>query len=231
MNSALRQSAAHVFVESLTAPVLDDGDRHHLGRVLRLRVGQVVSVSDGRGSWLTCRYEEDGELQPSSAVIAEPIALPQLTVGFVAPKGDRPEWIVQKLTEIGIDRIVVLRSDRGVVRWADDRAERQLDRLRRVAREAAMQSRRVWLPEIDGPTPITTLRGQTAALAEPDGATLTLATPTVLIGPEGGWTAAESAQFERHCRLGSTILRTETAAVVAAAQLAALRDSDVQHSC
>ena len=62
------------------------------------------------------------------------------------------------------------------------------------------------------------------ALADPDGAVLTLATSTVLIGPEGGWTAGEMDRFASRVRLGSSILRVETAALVAAAQLSALRD-------
>ena len=59
-----------------------------------------------------------------------------------------PEWIVQKLTEIGATSIGFIECDRSVVHWDDDRARRQGERLRRVAREAAMQSRRVWLPEV-----------------------------------------------------------------------------------
>ena len=224
MNSALRQSAAHVFVESLSEPVLGEADHHHLARALRLRVGEVVSASDGRGSWLTCTYQRDGELAPSSDVVSENVPFPQLTVGFVTPKGDRPEWIVQKLTELGLDRIVVLTADRSVVRWAPDRVERQLDRLRRVAREAAMQSRRVWLPSVEGPITATTLRGHGTALAEPGGEPLTLSTPTVLIGPEGGWSPSELAAFDHQCQLGTTILRAETAAVAAGVRLAWLRD-------
>ena len=224
MNPALRRSAAHVFVESLQAPVLDSVDEHHLATVLRLRVGETVSVGDGRGSWRICRFTDEGCLDPDGEIHIEAAPSPQLTIGFAIPKGDRPEWIVQKLTEIGIDRIVVLHADRNVVRWDDARAERQMVRLAKVAREAAMQSRRVTVPILDGPFAPSAMSGNDVAFAEPDGAPLGPSTPTVLIGPEGGWSPAELERSASRCGLASTVLRVETAAIVAAAQLVALRD-------
>ena len=74
---------------------------------------------------------------------------PGLTVAFAPTKGERPEWVVQKLTELGVDRIVPLISERSVVRWAGERGAGAVERLRRVAREAAAQSRRVWLPDVE----------------------------------------------------------------------------------
>jgi 16S rRNA (uracil1498-N3)-methyltransferase len=221
---ALRRSAAHVFVESLSAPVLDEADHHHLGRVLRLRPGEPVSASDGRGGWRSCSYTGSEVLDPTGEIELLPPREPAITIGFALPKGDRPEWIVQKLTEIGVDEILVLDTGRAVVRWDDDRASRHVAKLKRVAREAAMQSRRVRLPAITGPVEPTTLCGPSVAVAEPDGERLTLTTPTVLIGPEGGWAPQELAPFEHRCQLGPTILRVETAALVAATRLVALRD-------
>ena len=69
-------------------------------------------------------------------------------MAFAPVKGERPEWVVQKLTELGIDRIVPLFSERSVVRWSGARGQATVERLRRVAREAAAQCRRVWLPEV-----------------------------------------------------------------------------------
>lgn len=224
MNPLVRRSAAHVFVESLDAPALNPDDQHHLARVLRLRVGEAVSVTDGRGGWRICRFAGLDHLEPDSEVHYEPRPTPALTIGFALPKADRPEWIVQKLTEIGIDSIVVLHAERSVVRWESDRADRHIAKLRKVAREAAMQSRRVWLPTISGPVQVSDVATASSALADPDGGALSLDTPMVLIGPEGGWSPAELDQPARHVCLGSTILRVETAALVAAAQLSALRD-------
>ena len=226
MNASVRGSAAHVFVDSLAAPVLNLDDQHHLGRVLRLREGEAVSVSDGRGSWRMCRFVSADALEPTSDIECPPRATPELTIGFALPKAERPEWIVQKLTEIGIDRIVVLHADRSVVRWAPDRADRNMTKLRKVAREASMQSRRLWLPIIDGPAQPRFV-DPLAMLAEPGGDRLTLEASCLLIGPEGGWTRDELAQQSRHVSLGSSILRVETAALVAAAQLSALRENGI----
>ena len=215
MNPALRSSAAHVFVASVEAPEPDPDDLHNLFRVLRLRDGEVVTISDGRGAWRTT-VATAGVLVPSCDVEhAEPPR--QCTIAAAIPKGDRLEWMVQKLTEIGVAEIVLMHCARSVVRWEGDRAVKQLARLQRVAREAASQSRRVWLPALRGPVPFAeaaSLPG--AVLAEPDG------TPgpvgeVVLIGPEGGFAPEELAVPLPRVGLLPTVLRVETAAVVAAA--------------
>jgi 16S rRNA (uracil1498-N3)-methyltransferase len=145
-------------------------------------------------------------------------------VGFAPIKGDRPEWAVQKLTEVGVDRIVILSSVRRVVRWDGERAGKHLDRLRSVARQAAMQSRQLWLPEVVGPQPVTDLASQPGvALAAPGGVPPTLVWPTVLVGPEGGWAHEEDVMARMTVSLGPAILRTESAAVVAGVLLTALR--------
>ena len=123
----------------------------------------------------------------------------QLTIASAIPKGDRAEWMVQKLTEIGVARIVLLHCARSAVRWEGERGERHLQRARRVAREAAMQSRRVWMPDIAGPESLS------AVVLQPN---------VVLAAPEGVACGAPSV------RLGDTILRVETAAIVAAARFA-----------
>jgi 16S rRNA (uracil1498-N3)-methyltransferase len=227
MNSALRGSAAHVFVESLEHPVLDGDDVHHLVRVLRLRQSEVVSASNGAGQWRLCRLGTDGELAVEGEIVDEPVRTPPITVGFALPKGDRPEWIVQKLTEIGVDRIILLHTTHSVVRWDDSRASRNLVRLAKVSREAAMQSRRVRLVDIVGPVGVGEIcdsRATGTAIAEPGGGEPGLGAPTILIGPEGGWTASELALCSSTVSLGPTILRVETAALVAATQLVMLRE-------
>jgi 16S rRNA (uracil1498-N3)-methyltransferase len=226
VNPALRRSAAHVFVESLAAPALSGDDLHHLLRVLRLRAGEVVSVSDGAGGWRLCRFGADGSLTPDGEVEQDPDPGQLLTVGFALAKGDRPEWIVQKLTEIGIDRIVLVDAARSIVRWEPAKAARNLERLAKVAREASMQSRRTRLVEIIGPLPLGVLAGPGVAIAEPDGAPLTTSVHTVLVGPEGGWTPDELAVVGASVGLGSTSLRVETAAIVAATRLTARREGD-----
>ena len=112
---------AHVFVDDLDRPALSDKDVHHFSRVLRLRPGEVVSVSDGRGGSRLCEWAwppplRCGPAQPSPTW--EPPPDPLLTVAFALTKGEHPEWAVQKLTEAGADRVVVMVTDRCVARWA-----------------------------------------------------------------------------------------------------------------
>jgi 16S rRNA (uracil1498-N3)-methyltransferase len=162
-------------------------------------------------------------LEPEGPVIYEEPPLPAVAVGFVVTKGSRPEWVVQKLTEVGVDRIVPLSSSRSVVRWDTPRADRNVERLRRVAREAAMQSRRNRLPEVTDVLRFAEVAVAGAALAEPGGAAPSLERPFVLVGPEGGWDRAEMACGLPLVGLGPTLLRAETAAVSAGVLLCALR--------
>lgn len=217
---------AHVFVQDIALPVLTNDDAHHLLRVLRLRDGERFTAGDGRGAWRECVVAE-GSVTPDGDVQHVPEPSPVLTVGFALTKGDKPELTVQKLTELGIDRIVPIAAARSVVQWDASKAARNVDRLRTVARAAAMQSRRAWLPEVAEVTTLGALTLDGAALAHPDGSPLTLSTPTVLIGPEGGWDDAELGLVESHVDLGTTTLRAETAALAAGVLLAALRDQRI----
>jgi 16S rRNA (uracil1498-N3)-methyltransferase len=213
---------AHAFVADLGAPELDPADRHHLERVLRLRPGDVITVSDGRGGWRTCGFGP--ALEPTAPVLRDPRPFPEIAVAFALVKGERPEWAVQKLTELGADRILPFAAARSVVRWDGERAVRQAERLRRVAREAAIQCRRTWLPEVEEVTGFDEVAGRPGAvLADRDGAAPSLPGGPVLVGPEGGWSAEELARDLPRMALGDHVLRAETAAVAVAAVLGALR--------
>ena len=148
---------------------------------------------------------------------------PVLTIAVAPPKGDRLEWLVAKCTEVGIDRIVLLEAEHSVVRWSGERLERQLTRLRRIAVEASMQSRRVWLPEISGPLPAVEVLPE-VAVAEPGGR------PVQPVGHgdrrwPGGWLVAQGAGGRRPRRFPSArnVLRVETAAVAAAVLMVSAR--------
>jgi 16S rRNA (uracil1498-N3)-methyltransferase len=221
-----------VFVDDPAAPVLDGADAHHLARVLRLRDGEIVVAADGRGSWAPAVYRSRGQgeaaLELQGRPRREPAPTPALTVAFAPTKGDRPEWVVQKLTELGVDRIVLLAAERAVVRWEGDRVPRALERLRRVAREAAAQARRVWLPQVDPPLALAeAASGGALALARGDGGPPGLEPPGLAVGPEGGWSPAELALDLPAVALGPLVLRAETAAVAAGVLLAALRAGTV----
>jgi 16S rRNA (uracil1498-N3)-methyltransferase len=219
-----------VVVEDPALPVLDQADIHHLTAVLRLRDGEIVVAGDGAGRWTTCRMRvgspPGATLERVGPVETTEASAPTVTVAFTPVKGDRPEWVVQKLTELGVDRIVPILTARSVVRWEGERATKAVERLRRVAREGAAQSRRAWLPEVAAVSSLgslAALTGAPTALANPGGSPPDLSRPVVAIGPEGGW---DPAELEAGCELvglGSTILRAETAAVAAGTLLCALR--------
>jgi 16S rRNA (uracil1498-N3)-methyltransferase len=153
-----------------------------------------------------------------------------VSVALAPPKGDRLSWAVQKLAEIGTDEVVLMETGRSVRTWDDERADRAADRLRAVAREAAMQSRQPFVMEVTPAVPlmdafpprgavgILLWAGAKAGLGKvlPDEA----GGVRVFVGPEGGFsqdeidTAREAGLLE--ASLGPTILRSETAALVGA---------------
>jgi 16S rRNA (uracil1498-N3)-methyltransferase len=216
--------------------------------VRRLRDGELVIASDGQGAWCECRAvvarrargEEASSsfrLEPAGPVRHEPAPQPPVEIAFSLVKGDRTEWAVAKLTELGADRILLLVCERTVVRPAgDEPSPRRGERLRRISREAAMQARRVHLPTVADPVALEellqALDPERTSLAEPGGETAGLARPVVLVGPEGGWSAGElRLATERGLStvsLGAHVMRTETAAVAAAALLTAVRSGSVR---
>jgi 16S rRNA (uracil1498-N3)-methyltransferase len=211
-----------VLVADVAAPKLDDDDRHHLERVLRLRAGDPLTVGDGAGAWRTCRLGAETDPVGEIQRVARPAV--SLTVAFALIKGGRPEFVVQKLTELGVDSIVPFVAARSIVRWDDEKAARHLERFRRVAREAVMQSRQPWLPTVDPVADFSTVAALPgAAMADRGGNPVSLGTPTVLVGPEGGWSDEERDAGVPRVALGPAVLRAETAAVAAGTLLGALR--------
>ena len=220
---------AHVFVADLDRPRLTAEDHHHLTRVLRLAPGAGVTACDGRGSWRPCTLAEGEALAAIGPATTEARPTPPLTVGFALVKGQRPDLVVQKLTELGIDRIVPFVADRSVVRWDAAKSARQAARHADIARHAAMQCRRTWLPEVPPVSSFAAVAGiEGATLADRSGTPPTPGTRTVLIGPEGGWSDGERAAGLAAVRLARHVLRAETAAITAGAVMAALRDGLVR---
>lgn len=204
-----------VFVDDLEQPELAEGDRHHLERALRLRPGTEITVGDGFGSWRPARLGLT--ITVEGPVEVEPRPQPALTVGFAPVKGDRSDLVVQKLTELGVDEIVPLVTARSVVRWDGPRADKQLERHRRIAREAAMQSRNPWLPTVRLQAPLAAFLADAddPVMADPAGSPLVDPVRSIAIGPEGGF-APEELVDRPIVGLPGRILRTETAAITAA---------------
>lgn len=224
-----RRNRPLVFVEDLTHPLLSDDDHHHLHRSLRVEEGDGISIGDGRGCWRPARFGRRPE--PLGATITEPEPAWPVTVGFTPVKGQKPEWIIQKLTELGVDHISVLVTDRSVIRWDAERKARQLGRWPRVIREAAMQSRQLRLPTVDGPFSFADFVAShpEAVAADPAGVTPVEPIRAVMIGPEGGWSDAER-QSVPLISLPGGVLRSETACVVAGATVVGLRSAHCESS-
>lgn len=207
-----------VYVDDLERPALTDGDRHHLDRVLRVRPGDLLTFADGSGSWRPGRMGP--HLEADGAIETEPDRTNDLTVCFALVKGAKPELVVQKLTEIGIDVIVGFVADRSVVRWDDDKSSKALHRWTAVAREAGMQSRRARLPVVEPVGSFETVAQREGVRADMDGRVMAPNDCCVLIGPEGGWSDRERTAMPSSVALGSHVLRAETAAIVAGSLLA-----------
>ena len=220
MDEVLRRSAAHVLTSDINDPLLSDDALHHLNRVLRLREGESVTVTNGKGEWRQCLWTDTG-LEIAGEIHHEPVR-DALEISVAIPKGDRLEWMVQKLVELGVDRIRLLTSERSVVKWDDQRAAKQLDRLRRVAESAIEQSRRIWGCEIVGPTDAREVL-PTIPIAEPGGRDITRDDREIAIGPEGGWTIEEVQCASETISISRQVLRVETAAIAAATLMAAQR--------
>ncbi len=230
-------ATAHVFAERLDDHITVDGDDgHHLQRARRVRAGETVTVADGYGRWRAYRVERasagEVELAATTRVAHEPELTPRLTIACALTKGQKPELTVQKLTELGVDRIMVVEAARSVVHWDDAKVEAAFSRLERVAREAAMQSRRARTPVVDGPVdPADLCRFPGLVVASPDGMPSgSLPLPpdgewVVAVGPEGGFDDDELRDFASAPRLavGPFVLRAETAAIAAGAGLAGRR--------
>lgn len=212
-----------VLVASLEAPVLNEDDYQHLAKARRLRTGDPLVLGDGAGHWVPARFG-DHHPEVSGEVTFQPRHAVEVAVGFALVKGSKPEMAVQKLTEVGVDRIRPFVAARSVVRWDAARSVSGHARLERVAREAVMQSRRLWLPEICPVAAFADVAAEAGACrADRGGGPPSLALPLILTGPEGGWDPIERACGLPVVGLGPGVLRAETAAIAAGVLLAALR--------
>lgn len=216
-------AAPHVLVADVTTAVLDDDAWHHLSRVRRLRDGEPVTVTDGAGAWRPTRFRGTRALEPTGDVVRVPRPEPELTVAFALTKGDKPELVVQKLTELGIDRIVPFRAQRSVVRWDAAKAARHHERLVAVARAATEQAHRCWLPVVEPVAEVAELAARGAVRLDRGGRPLDREDVVVAVGPEGGWSPEEQAALAASAGVGVHVLRAETAAITAGALLGAIR--------
>jgi 16S rRNA (uracil1498-N3)-methyltransferase len=212
---------------------LGSAEAHHLRDVLRLTVDAEIEVFDQKGNRARARIVSSS----SDTVTVEVVELLpaqssdfSLTIAAAIPKGPRADWMIEKLSELGVDMFIPLATARGVVL---PRGDGKHQRWMRLASESARQSARAGVMKIEPLTELSALLAQTKAdqlaylsleaSSEPiveflrDGPTAL----TLLVGPEGGWTAEEVAEFHKagvpSLSLTQSTLRIETAAIAAAA--------------
>lgn len=221
--------------------VLKDKQAHQICNVLRMSPGEHIIVLNNQGWEYEVALESVGKSEITGHVIekreatGEPAV--QITLYQSLVKQDKFEWILQKCTEVGVRRFVPLITQRSVIRDADDIGLKKLSRWRSIIKEAAEQSGRGLIPELSRAISLEKAIGNLAGFGccliasrqtEGLGVRRALrrsdkrspATIALFVGPEGGFTEEEM----KHSRatgivpisLGRRILRTETAAVVAA---------------
>jgi 16S rRNA (uracil1498-N3)-methyltransferase len=231
-----------VYVEAAltggTRGLVSGNAANHIARVLRLGVGDAVTLFDGRGGEYASRIEA---LKKDAVEVAvgehraiereSPLAL---TLAQGVSRGERMDLVMQKATELGVQRIVPLNTKRSVVRLDPGQAQKKLQHWRGVVIASCEQCGRNRLPELSAPRDLQEFLDTEAAagalrlLLSPTG-TLRIGAIklhgkiTVLIGPEGGLAPEEAeaaiAQGFLGVQLGPRILRTETAAIAALAAL------------
>jgi 16S rRNA (uracil1498-N3)-methyltransferase len=217
-----------------TRVTLEGGAARHVTRVLRLRVGEALTLFNGSGGEYAASIEQSQGGRVAVAIGGQraieresPLAL---TLAQGVSRGERMDLVVQKATELGVSGLVPVLTERSVVRLTAQLAERRLNHWRAIAVAACEQSGRNRLPAIAAPVPLkdflrSATDGVTRLLLSP-GAAATLAdvprpvtAVMVLIGPEGGLAQAEQeaavAAGFKAVRLGPRVLRTETAAIAA----------------
>jgi len=229
MRSRADAVPAFVWVPDIPAPgsmlALDEDAIHHVRRVCRARPGDSITLTDGRGVRATVVLESDGRVRVIDRN-AEPAA-PGSTVACGVPEGERADWLIEKLAELGVGAFQPIDTSRS--RWRPERS--RLSRWQRLARAALGQSQGAWLLEVRAPVPWSEFvasipPGSSAWLADPlgqegldpavDGASWWGA-----VGPAAGFDEREKDDLVavgfRPIRLSSRRLRTETAAVGLAA--------------
>ena len=219
-----------------------DGDRaRYLGRVLRLRIGDDLTIFDGSGpEWvatISAMTKSTATLEIGECIESATESPLKIHLVQGISRGERMDYVVQKAAELGVKRITPVLTEYGVVKLDDTRAAKRREHWEGVAVSACEQSGRTRLPLIDRPLTLNDWFGAKPAAADVDlilvpGASTPLARTAppetkvcILIGPEGGFSQTEYedarvAGFEA-VALGPRILRTETAAAAALAVMQA----------
>jgi 16S rRNA (uracil1498-N3)-methyltransferase len=209
----------------------DSEDAHHAIKVMRIAVGEIFNLSDGNGNWSRVVVEDVTKKSMRVRVLEtghqEPLPT-QFTIVQAIPKGDRIKESIELSTEGGADRIVMWKSARSI-----GRSEDKIEKLQNTAREASKQSRRFYIPQVQGVATTDNIVDEIAksdlALILHESAVTTLSQSVtagarkvlIIIGPEGGLTDEEIETFAaaggKVVLLGRPILRSAHAGLAALA--------------
>ncbi|WP_419775444.1 RsmE family RNA methyltransferase [Ignavigranum ruoffiae] len=219
---------------------LEDTDHHHLFKVMRAKAGDMVEIVDSAGHLYLAQVEESNKTKQADLIILESLDTPIselpvnvcLAVGI--SKNDRLDWLVQKATELGATTIIPLKLERNVVQWPVNKLAQKLERLQKIANNAAQQAKRLKIPRILAPMTLAELiqssadydvkwlayeetakSGQHGGLVHDLNQLSPKQEVLAVFGPEGGIDPVEAnqlieAQFKT-ISLGPRILRAETA--------------------
>lgn len=214
---------------------LDADETRHLRDVLRLRVGEEISVFNGEGQEFRCTITAIGKKSSELSVVEEiePASLEsplEITVATTILNGEKYDLIIQKAVELGVTRLIPMNTIRCDVKLKD--AVKRMDRWRRIAMEATKQTGRAKLMSIGEPAAFDQVlaenKGENIVLfSERDGKDFSTITVdkkiTALYGPKGGWDDVELELAAKHgvkiVTLGGRILRAETASIAITAIL------------
>ncbi|MDE1167111.1 MAG: 16S rRNA (uracil(1498)-N(3))-methyltransferase [Pseudomonas sp.] len=218
---------------SLGEHELPEAQAHYIGRVLRMAEGDAVQLFDGSGQEFLATLLEVGKKRVrvgiNESFAGQPESSLKVHLGQGLSRGERMDWAIQKATELGVNEITPIISERCEVRLKDERAEKRQLHWQQIAVSACEQCGRSTVPVIHAPQLLADwLKANDAELklvlhpvAEPLVSHARPASLAFLIGPEGGLNDAEVSQAQsagfHAARLGPRVLRTETAPVVALA--------------
>ncbi len=211
--------------------IVSGDEAHHLSRVMRAKVGDHVVLFDGCGHEYKATIEEVSKKSVSltidSCQFVEDPNRPEIVVACALPKGDRQKFLVEKLVELGANRLVPLKTSRSVA----EASEKALERIRKQVIEASKQCRRNWLMEVSREFSVEGLINEFGSfeggrmVADPYAESADLLVddePAVIaVGPEGGFAPDEIQCFQnggwaKIC-FSPNVLRVETAAAAAVA--------------
>ncbi|MEH7111979.1 16S rRNA (uracil(1498)-N(3))-methyltransferase [Neobacillus niacini] len=226
--------------------VIDEDDRHHMIKVMRMELGDKIICVDPTGNTAVCeiaKITDEHVVVDVVQWIDERSELPIfVTIASGLPKGDKLEWIIQKGTELGAHEFIPFSARRSVVKWDEKKSAKKVERWQKIAKEASEQSHRGMVPEISQPMNLKALiekskdyhyklaafedesrSGETSIFS----ATLQKMKQDeslfIVFGPEGGLAEEEVQVLQENdfslCGLGPRILRTETAPLYALAAI------------